>query len=364
MSAWAPVPARVYKAPLGAESTAPLAPANLAVALSGGVPRITFARPAPAADGDLPIHYRLYRDTQAPVRRYYENLAMEWWDLSAGRAAFAFEDVLAPSGTVYYAAVAYDNWNNEAVAASGGVQVAAAGEYIIETRAGGKNFANYSESGVHQQFLAQHGPGLTADLGSRFALPGDSNGRADKARFTPTGLAAGTYDVFVTCAAYGSSNAQGITVRVSDAGGVRTSLFNLTAAVCGNQWAQVATMNITPGQGHYIEFDNTTQTNIGTSTDSRMNAAATRFARRVTPQAKEPQPPAPFPLPRSEATQIIVDSHPYRSTTTTRAARAAGPTRLTPATTTERPACIPPRITRSGLTPVGSGPAAPGALGD
>ncbi|GAB4323891.1 MAG: hypothetical protein Kow0059_19320 [Candidatus Sumerlaeia bacterium] len=303
---WAPVPPIAHKT--DEESVPPNPPAALNVALAGGTPRISFERPAAASDGDQPVHYRLYRDSKSPVDLNYANLVMEWWDPGAARSSFTFDDLTA-GGTVYYAAVAYDDWNNRA-AVEGGPVTAAGGVYIIETRAGGQNVGDYSESGVFSNSSSHStAPGCTSGIGSRFALPGDANGRADRARFSPGSLAAGTYRVFVTCFNFSSANAQGITVRVNDAAGERTSLFDLTAANAGNAWAEVATMTFTPGSGHYIEFDNSTQTNIGDSTNSRMNAAAVRFEPTGPGGAwKEPKPPVSPSA--GGATVVVVDSHP------------------------------------------------------
>jgi uncharacterized lipoprotein YddW (UPF0748 family) len=309
MDDWAPVPPVPHKA--DEETVPPNAPAGAAVTLVGGVPRITFSRPAAAADGDLPVHYRLYRDTVLPVRTYYANMAMEWWDLASSRASFTFDDIAAGAGTWRYAVVAYDNWNNE-VAATVGPVTATGGAYIIESCnvpcSGGLNNGDYSESGTFSNSTSHStAPGCTAGVGSRFALPGDANGRNDRARFTPSGMGTGTYAVYVTCVNFSSANALGITVRKSDAGGVGTSTYDLTSANAGNKWAQVATMSFSASAGHYIEFDNSTQTNIGDSTNSRMNAAAVRFV-RTGGTAKEPKP-AVAPA-SSSVTQVIVDSDP------------------------------------------------------
>jgi uncharacterized lipoprotein YddW (UPF0748 family) len=306
MDDWAPVPPIAHKA--DEETVPPNPPAGATATLVGGAPRISFSRPAAAADGDLPVHYRIYRDSASPVKGYYSNMVMEWWDLDSARASFSYDDASAPAGTWRYSAVAYDNWNNEASVTVGPV-TAAGGEYIIETRAGGQHTADYSETGSFSDSSSHSSaPGCTASIGSRFALPADANARNDKARFTPSGLATGTYAVHVTCFNFSSANALGITLRKSDSGGVVTSTFDLTSANAGNQWAQVATMTFTTGAGHYIEFDNATQTNLGDSTNARMNAAAVRFAPAGGPAPKEPKPPVSAPA--SGVTQVIVDSTP------------------------------------------------------
>ncbi len=305
MSEWAPVPRVAHKAE--EETTPPNPPAGAAVALVSGLPHITFARPPAAVDGDLPVHYRVYRDSVSPVRRYHANMVMEWWDPASSRSSFSFDDTSAGTGTWRYSVVAYDNWNNEAAVTVGPV-TAPATDYIIESATGGLHNADYSQSGTFS-VSASHSTaaGCTPGIGSRFALPADTNGRNDKARFTPSALPSGTYSVQVTCFDFSSANALGITVRKSDAGDTSTSTFSLTNAVAGNQWAAVATMDFTSGAGHFIEFDNATQTNLGDSTNSRMNAAAVRF-RLLSGSGKEPKPAVA--APSSTATQVIVDSHP------------------------------------------------------
>ena len=310
MDDWAPVPSISHK--IDEETTPPNPPASLSATLVLDVPRITFNRPSSAGDGDLPVHYRLYRHTSSPVQLYYANMVMEWWDLSSSRISFSFDDTAAGAGMYYYAAVSYDNWNNQAVATAGPVTVTTGGTYIIECRSGGQHVSDYSESGTFSNSSSHSSasgctPPADGGIGSRFALPGDGNGRNDKGRFTPSGLSSGIYGVFVTTYIYASANAQDITVRVNDANGISTSSFDLTYTACGNVWTQCATMNFALGQGHYIEFDNTTQTNIGDTTNSRMNMAAVKFVRIDTP-AKEPKPPVT--QPSSSVTEVIVDSEP------------------------------------------------------
>jgi uncharacterized lipoprotein YddW (UPF0748 family) len=314
MDTWVDVPAIPHKT--DEETTPPNAPASLSATLSGGVPQITFNRPAAAGDGDLPVHYRLYRDTDSSVELYYDNLVMEWWDPGSPRASFTFDDTAAGVGTYHYAAVAYDNWNNEALATAGPVTVTSGTTYIIETIAGMINAGDYSEPSGSFSGSSAHSTatGLTypaPDPASRFATPGtDGSSRLDVARFTPSGLATGTYDVYVTTHHFTSANAQGITVRLNDDGGISTSIFDLTNSTAGDTWTQCATMDFTSGLGHWVEFDNATQTNWGGSTDSRMAACAVRLVAQgsAAPTPWEPKPPVSPPL--GSAADVIADSTP------------------------------------------------------
>jgi len=312
MDGWAPVPAIPHKT--DEETTAPNAPASLSATLSGGIPTVSFNRPAAAGDGDLPVHYRLYRDTDSSVDLYYDNMVMEWWDLDSSRTSFSFDDSEAPVGTWYYAAVAYDDWNNQASSVAGPVTVTG-GEYIIETIAGMLHASDYSEPAGSFSGSSSHStaPGCTSPApnpASRFATPGtDGSSRNDRARFTPLALATGTYNVYVTTYGFSSANAQGITCRIVDADGTSTTTLNLTSGTAGNSWLQVGTMNFTSGSGHYVEFDNATQTNFGDSTNSRMAACAVRLVQSgAASEAKEPKPAVGESL--SSIIEVIVDSEP------------------------------------------------------
>jgi len=123
MDDWAPVPPIPHKPE--EETDPPNPPASLSVILSEGVPFIAFQKPPPAPDGDLPVHYRLYRDTSQPVKLYYENMIMEWWDPGSPRTSFSFDDQEIEPGDYYYSAVAYDDWNNENSVTTGPITIAA-----------------------------------------------------------------------------------------------------------------------------------------------------------------------------------------------------------------------------------------------
>lgn len=298
MDDWAPLPAKP-----GEDNVPPNPPANLSVSLTGNTPRIAFQKPAPATDGELPVHYRLYRDTQTPVRTYFENMVMEWWDPGSARTDFTVNDLTPPDGTAFYAAVSYDDWDNPAVSEAG--PFSTTGSYIIETRSGGKNTGDYSEESGSFFNSSSHSdaPGCTDGIGSRFSLPHD--GKNDRARFTPSSLSTGKYNVYVTCFNYSSANAPGITVRVNDSSGISTSAFDLTRSNCGDQWAKCASIDYAAGQGHYIEFDSSTQLSSGSN--DRMNPAAVKFTPTGT-IVKEPKPPVTESS--SIVTEVIVDSEP------------------------------------------------------
>lgn len=148
--------------------------------------------------------------------------------------------------------------------------------YIIESRHDLQAVKNPGDV----QFIGDFDPssetssatGTTPGAGSLFARPAPTRG--DRARFTPS-IASGEYEVFVTSFNFASANAPGITVRIRDAVGSRQTTFDMTQENTGGRWASLGTMRITHGAGHYIEFDNTTQTNP--DANARMNPAAVKF---------------------------------------------------------------------------------------
>lgn len=154
--------------------------------------------------------------------------------------------------------------------------------YIIETRSGQQNSGDYSEEAGNwdNSTAFSSAPGATGSGGSRWTLPeGVSGGEDARARFTPSGLPTGRYDVYVT--SYGSNflsdNAHGITIRFNDASGERERLYDISFETTGDVWAPIGTMDFVSGQGHFVEFDNATQLNRGTSLNSRMAVAGVRF---------------------------------------------------------------------------------------
>ncbi len=152
--------------------------------------------------------------------------------------------------------------------------------YVIETRPGQQNTADYQEvQGVWADTSAEtEAPGSTGAPGGRWAIPTDSGG-PDIARFAPSGLETGRYEVDVTT--YGtflSDNAHQVTARINDANGIRERLIDLSFETTGDVWRPVAVVNFVANEGHYIEFDNSTQLNAaGSSSNSRMVMSAVRF---------------------------------------------------------------------------------------
>jgi len=286
MDGWAPVPAIAHKT--DEETTPPNAPAALSAALVSGVPRVTFNRPAAAADGDLPVHYRLYRYTSSPVRRYYADMVMEWWDLASSRASFSFDDVAAPSGTYYYAAVAYDNWNNEALSATGPVTVSAGADIIIDD--GDAGFTTTGSWASSTGGDSYNGDYVWASTG----------GTLSTARWTPTMPAAGNYQVFVWYRA-GSNRASDAPYTVYYNGGNIT--IPVDQKVNSGQWNSLGTYSFAAGSSGYVQLSDNAEPSTVVVAD------AVRFlAQTASPTPKEPKPPVVEPS--SGITEVIVDSEP------------------------------------------------------
>ncbi len=294
----------------GADTVAPNPPASVAAASAGGTVTVTFQRPAPAADGDLPIQYRIYRSASSTVPLRYDNLAMVYWDLEGTRSTFQWTDGEPFDGLNHYRVAAYDDYHNTEVSAVVSASASPV-DYIIESRTGGLHHDGYSEAGTwYDSSSHSTAPGLTPGIGSRWALPADANGRADRARFRPDLPAAGRYEIFLTTYRYASANAKNAQVRIVHADG--TTVFNrdITSTEFGDRWISLGTYRFDAGTAGYLEINNTTQSNLGTSTDARLNADAARFVgvAEPVPWERRPDSAAPETLPVT----LVADNAPYR----------------------------------------------------
>jgi len=151
-----------------------------------------------------------------------------------------------------------------------------AAPYIIESHTSGQNFADYSEpTGTWQNSTATSAALGTTASTTRWALPTTPS----TARFTPSALSTGRYRIDATT--YGSNfisdNAHAITVRIADANGTRERLYDFSFETTGDVWAPLGYVDFVAGAGHFIEIDNSTQVNVGTSGNTRLVAAAVRY---------------------------------------------------------------------------------------
>jgi uncharacterized lipoprotein YddW (UPF0748 family) len=234
-----PGPATLVALP-APDTTAPNPPAGVsASAVSPGIVQVSFNRPAVAADGDVPVQYRIYRDTQTPVREYYQNLQMVFWEPTPSRTSFTWKDVRPVTGNAYYKVVAYDDWFNKAAASAG--PVAAEGEMIIETRSGGKNFAKYSDSGMSDSTAKSSAPGCTPGIGSRFSTNATLTASAT---FTPGVV--GRFNLYVTTDNASSHNAPNTRVVINPGGFTATvPLVGTNAAVADNWYLFASDIELT-----------------------------------------------------------------------------------------------------------------------
>ncbi|MCX7717630.1 MAG: family 10 glycosylhydrolase [Candidatus Sumerlaeaceae bacterium] len=213
------------------DTTPPNPPVAAAASASApGAVVVTFNRPAAAGDGDLPVQYRIYRDTQSPVREYYGNLQMVFWEPTPSRTSFTWTDVRPLTGNTYYKVVAYDDWFNQAATASVG-PVASQGEMIIESRAGGQNFAKYTDSGMSDSTAKSSAPGCTPGIGSRYSTNATLTASGT---FTPG--VSGRFDLYVTVDNASSHNAANTRVEINPGGYVGTVPLVGTNPAVGDAW--------------------------------------------------------------------------------------------------------------------------------
>ncbi len=302
----APIPAIAHKAALGEETTPPNAPASASVVLVGNNPEISFSRPAAAADGDLPVHYRLYRDSDASVDLDYSNMVMEWWDLDSGRTSFSWSDTLA-DGNVWYSIVAYDNWNNSAATTVGPVTASSGAEIIIESRdsAGVTTTPANGYTQTGSWFSGGSSVKSTASglvgTGTEFSTNSSLNASYT---ITPDIQVAGLYDIYITTPSAASIDAANSTFSITHAGGPTNGTVALTAANTGNQWTLLASgIQFAVGTGGSVTVSE------ASPQGNRFYSDAMRFVLPgTTPVAKEPKPQVTEPV--NADTEAVVDSSP------------------------------------------------------
>jgi len=302
MDDWAPVPSIPHKT--DEETTLPNPPTSLSATLVSGVPRITFNRPSTASDGDLPVHYRLYRHTSSPVQLYYANMVMEWWDLSSSRPSFSFDDTLASAGAYYYAAVSYDDWSNQAVATAGPVTVTTNGIIIIESHTPAGTITppaqGYSQSGSWYSggsTAKSTASGLTS-VGSEFS----TNSPLDASyTITPNIPIAGYYYIYITTPSATSVDAANSQYSITHPGGPTTGTIALTSTNTGDKWTLLASnIYFNAGTGGSVTISE--QSPQG----NRFYSDAVKFMYLPTPKETKPI----VTPPGSSVTEVIVDSEP------------------------------------------------------
>ncbi|HSW44541.1 MAG TPA: immunoglobulin domain-containing protein [Phycisphaerae bacterium] len=131
--------------------------------------------------------------------------------------------------------------------------------FIVESRSGGQNFANYSEiSGSWSNSTAKStASGCTSGIGSRYTTIGASGG---KATFGFTPVATGTYQIYTTnCSTTNSGNP--MIHKVTHAGGTATVSVcqNTTCSPSAcNVWLSLGTFTLNAGTAYAVTLDGTT----------------------------------------------------------------------------------------------------------
>ncbi len=128
-------------------------------------------------------------------------------------------------------------------------------DFIVESRSGGKNFTNYSETGTWNNSVAKStAEGCTPGIGSRWRFISSSPGKAIFS-FSPT--VSGTYEVFTTNATTVNSGNPMIH-KVSHNGGTTTVQVcqnsGCTPNPC-NVWRSLGQYTLTGGMTYTVELD-------------------------------------------------------------------------------------------------------------
>lgn len=241
----APLPDYLMKA--NWDNTPPNPVTGATISNVGSNVTINWPVPPPAADGEVPTRYLVYRSTSSAVKPYYANLVNRTTNITAN----SFTEI-PPGGTHYYRVVAVDDYNNKATSTVIGPVTVASLDVIVESRlsGGGLNSTRYSESPALADTTSKStAPGLVAP-GARFL--GSGSGAAT---FTPN-LTAGLYNVYVTMGA-GSNNTSTANWTITHNGASVTGSVNLSFNQTDlvNNWKLLASnVNFAAGTGGNITF--------------------------------------------------------------------------------------------------------------
>ena len=178
-------------------------------------------------------------------------------------------------------------------------------EFIVESRPGGKNYANYSEVGTWSDSTAKStAPGVTAGIGSRVAYI-SAPGRDARFRFTPS--TTGLYEVFATWP-LSTNTPQFAHHIVSHAGGTADLYLdqnNNTNPGASTRWNSMGQYTLNAGTQYEV-----TVTSTGSSAGSgstALRADAVRWLLISTPQPPviTQQPTAQEVCPGATATFTV-----------------------------------------------------------
>ena len=212
-------------------------------ASSTGQVILTWSTPPPAADGDRPVRYLVYRSSTTPVRLYYSNLVNRNFDVT-GNSLVDGGNTGLTTGLKHYRVIPVDDYNNK----GGSNEVTATpviATVIVESRtAAGATTASpgYAETGSFSNTTSKStAPGVVGS-GTRF-----STTVGNSAAFRPAIPTAGNYDVYVTLAGAtggtsGPNNNALANYTITRDGADITGSVRLAPATTGlpNQWLLLA----------------------------------------------------------------------------------------------------------------------------
>lgn len=163
----------------------------------------------------------------------------------------------------------YSNWSNSAGVTTPG---SAPGDYIVESRSGGQNYAKYSEIGGFADTTAKStAAGCTAGIGGRYGSANQPVAGVKRAQFRYNVPVSGVYEAWVTTGNQTNRNANVQTI-ISHALGDSVTSFDQPANT--NVWKSLGQFNFNAGTNTgLIELNN----NNGNAAGSNVNVDSTRW---------------------------------------------------------------------------------------
>jgi len=159
------------------------------------------------------------------------------------------------------------------------VAATAQAAFIVESRTGGQNFANYSELNAWSNSSGKSTvPDVTAGIGSRYGSTYFSVVGLKEATFTADLDTAGQYEVFVTWGA-NSNRKAGIQYRVVDATG--TTTLSVDQSATANTWVSLGTYTFNAGTA----VGSVTVSNVAVNLSGSMYADAAKWVYIPEPAA-------------------------------------------------------------------------------
>ncbi len=270
MSSAAPLPDYLMKD--GYDNTPPLAIFGGTATSQQYYATITWNTPAAATDGEVPVHYLIYRSTSSSVRELYSNQV----GVSQTITGNSFTDGPFPTaGNYYYKIVPVDDYNNKGTATLVGPVSVVSADVIVESRLSNGNVTpspTYVESGgMFPTTSKSSAPGLTGS-GARYGTTINQT-----ATFRPNLPVPGGYNIYVTMGP-GNNNDALTEYTITGSGPLITGQKRLvfTDANLVNQWALLsANVQFAAGTNGTLRFKNLDGN--GSSPGNRFVMDAVRF---------------------------------------------------------------------------------------